>query len=184
MKRNISRLLILSSFCLLAPVLVAVVAGAGTVQIGGSGQLVPICNGQTSFFTMVLTGSLTGCWYADTPTSSITPSGLYQERGTELFVGCLLGPTSGCGSFQTTYKFTGKYAPTGEEIHGRCEHKIVLGSGTGVFDDASGRVDFKDDVANAIFYYRGHIMLDAPNAVHVQSLVAQYQESESEQEGC
>ena len=36
-------------------------------------------------------------------------------------------------------EFTAKYAVDGAEIHGRCEHPIV--SGTGDFEGATGRVE-------------------------------------------
>lgn len=97
---------------------------------------------------------------------------VYQERGREVFVGGLYDNDGGLiaeGTFETTYKFTGKYTDSFlvEEIHGRCQHPIVSGSGTGVFAGASGRVDFKDDVDADVLadpkewplHYRGHIKL-------------------------
>ena len=42
------------------------------------------------------------------------------------------------------------------EIFGRCQHPIVAGSGTGVFEGVTGRLDFKDDIAAGNFPYRGH----------------------------
>ena len=57
------------------------------------------------------------------------------------------------GTFATTYKFSSKWAPdvsTGSEVHGRCQHPIVAGSGTGGFAGVTGRVDFKDDVATGV----------------------------------
>ncbi len=105
-------------------------------------------------------GSLEGCWYTTSyDVVQQTPSGTYQERGTELFVGCLNARGSRtCGTFTTEYHFEAKYSnTTGAEIHGRCQHPIT--GGTGGFVGASGRVDFKDDVATGCFYYRGHISL-------------------------
>jgi hypothetical protein len=161
MKGKVLRFFIASGLAVSILVAGPPVKGAGVLQIGGVGVFASDCGGMTSYFTIEMAGSLTGCWYTDIPVSSITPSGVYQERGTELFVGWLTidGVPLGFGSFRTTYKFTGKFAPTGEEIHGRCEHQIVAGSGTGVFEDATGRLDFKDDVENAIFLYRGHLAL-------------------------
>ena len=48
---------------------------------------------------------------------------------------------------------------TGSELHGRCQHPLVEGSGTGGFAGATGRLDFKDEVATGLYFYRGHIKL-------------------------
>ena len=121
---------------------------------------------------IVMTGSLEGCWYTNVltpvdelgdPNFETTPSGVYLETGEELFVGTLNDGSE--GSFTTTYKFEAKLdTATGLEIKGRCQHKIVAGSGTGGFLGASGRVDFKDiinkETLELIQYdYRGHIRL-------------------------
>ena len=45
-----------------------------------------------------------------------------------------------------------------EEIHGRCEHRIV--GGTGDFASEKGVLLFKDDVVNLKFEYRGQISLE------------------------
>ena len=62
-----------------------------------------------------------------------------------------------CGTFETTYTFTAKYVDDtfAEEIHGRCQHPIV--GGTGDFAGKKGVILFKDDVVNLKFDYRGHI---------------------------
>jgi hypothetical protein len=44
-------------------------------------------------------------------------------------------------------------------VHGRCQHPITEGTGTGAFAGVIGRPDFKDDVESAVFHYRGHITL-------------------------
>jgi hypothetical protein len=105
-----------------------------------------------------LTGSLNGCWYTYVSASQFNPSGTYLEQGTETFVGCLNGLA--CGTFETTYTFTGKYVDEtfSEEIHGRCEHRIV--GGTEDFTGAKGVLLLKDDVVNLQFDYRGPISLD------------------------
>ena len=105
-----------------------------------------------------LTGSLNGCWYTYVSKSQFNPSGTYLEQGTETFVGCLNGLA--CGTFETIYTFTAKYvdATFSEEIHGRCEHRIV--GGTEGFAGAKGVLLFKDDVVNLQFEYRGPISLD------------------------
>lgn len=107
-----------------------------------------------SDFVMRIEGDLTGCWYQLVDDYTMTPSGAYKEHGREVFV------ADGTGDvFQLTYTFTGKFDADGNEIHGRCQHKIVAGSGTRVFEGATGRIDFKDDVDAGINYYRGHIKL-------------------------
>jgi hypothetical protein len=107
-----------------------------------------------------MNGSLDGCWYTNILTAKTTPGGVYLESGEELFVGSLNGGLQ--GTFRTTYKFEAKLNSAGLEIKGRCQHKIVAGSGTGGFAGASGRVDFKDilDGTTLIeYHYRGHISL-------------------------
>ena len=94
-------------------------------------------------------------------TTKETPSGVYLESGEEVFVGSLDGGP--VGTFATTYKFESKWDPdvtSGVEVHGRCQHPIVEGSGTGGFEGAKGRVDFKDIIGDPVTYvYRGHISL-------------------------
>jgi hypothetical protein len=106
---------------------------------------------------LVMTGSLDGCLYTDVLTDQSSPSGTYRETGTEFFVGSYLGES---GTFETTYRFEAKYedatTQTGE-IFGRCQHPIVEGSGTGIFEGVTGRIDMKDDVEAGNFPYRGHL---------------------------
>ena len=104
-----------------------------------------------------MTGSLHGCWYTYVSSSKFNRSGTYQEKGTEIFVGCLNGT---CGTFETTYTFTAKYVDDtfAEEIHGRCHHPIA--GGTGGFAGAKGVINFKDDVVNLKFDYKGHVSLE------------------------
>jgi hypothetical protein len=57
------------------------------------------------------------------------------------------------GIFTTTYRFESKWDPdvtTGVELRGRCQHPIVEGSGTGGFEGARGRVDFKDIIGDPV----------------------------------
>ena len=78
------------------------------------------------------------CTHSSRPPSS-SPSGTYRETGTELFVG---STSEGAGTFETTYRFEAKYEdPTdpATEIFGRCQHPIVKGSGTGIFEGVTGR---------------------------------------------
>ena len=111
-----------------------------------------------SYPPIVMTGSLDGCWYTHIETARATSGGVYLESGTELFVGRLDGGPA--GTFTTTYKFEAKLNADGAEVRGRCQHPIVSGSGTGGFEGATGRVDFKDIIGDPITYvYRGHISL-------------------------
>jgi hypothetical protein len=108
----------------------------------------------------VLTGSLEGCLYTKVVTAKQIRSGVYLETGEEVFFGSLDGGP--VGTFTTTYKFESKWDPdaaTGVEVRGRCQHPIAVGSGTGGFEGATGRLDFKDIVDLGIFVYRGHISL-------------------------
>jgi len=116
----------------------------------------------TTYPPLVMTGDLEGCWYTRVETSKDlgAPSGVYMEGGSEVFVGTLNdGPE---GVFATAYKFESKWVPdvsTGTEVHGRCQHPVLAGSGTEDFRGVTGRVDFKDDVATGLYYYRGHLAL-------------------------
>jgi len=112
-------------------------------------------------FALKLIGDLEGCWYVFIDEYECSPSGTYRESGSEYFIGTYKGEA---GSFRTGYKFEGKYqgcsadgAALGLEIFGRCQHPIAQGSGTGVFENVSGRFDFKDDIAAGNFPYRGHL---------------------------
>jgi len=147
---------------------VAPANAAGNTQISGSAYYDDAAGtecgtppvGFADFAALVLHGDLEGCLYTDSVTSKDSPSGVYQETGHELIVASLNGGP--VGTFTTNYRFEGKYDPdvfTGVEVKGRCQHPLVAGSGTGGFAGATGRLDFKDDVENAIFYYRGHIEL-------------------------
>lgn len=104
-------------------------------------------------FALILFGDLEGCLYVFVETADYTPSGTYVETGTETFV-------SEDGTFETVYRFEAKYEDPVTlfgEIFGRCQHKIVEGSGTGVFDGVEGRIDFKDDIEAGDFPYRGSL---------------------------
>jgi len=138
---------------------------AGTTQISGDatfdaagpcGTPVP---GFPDYAGLELTGDLEGCWYTAVESIKTTPSGVYLETGREMFVGSVNGGPE--GTFTTTYHFEAKFDnATGAELKGRCQHKIAAGSGTGGFEGATGRVDFKDIIGDPVTYvYRGHIKL-------------------------
>ena len=140
-------------------------AGAGAIVVRGDqliagGSSCP--NADEGTYRMA--GDLIGCWYTDTISVDLAnPAGVVKVSGTEHFVGCLDSNHNGScssnenGVFQTTFTFTGKYAPTGEEIHGRCHHPILGGSG--VFAGASGELSFTDIPSEGRFPYHGPIQL-------------------------
>lgn len=122
--------------------------------------------GQASVLSNAMAGSLFGCWYTDTfNLINSTPSGVIYATGSEHFVGCLdvrrkgdCAKTDRTGTFAMTYGFLAQFDPvTGSEIWGGCQHKIV--SGTGGFAGATGRIDFKDNVATGTSSYWGHVTL-------------------------
>jgi hypothetical protein len=138
------RIRVLLFACLLVALgLIAAPANAAN-QISGTAQFIPSgpppapCPGEPGYpdySAVVMSGptpeqGLNGCWYTKILTSKVTPSGVYLESGEELFVGSLNGGPQ--GSFTTTYKFEAKLNPASLEIKGRCQHKIVADSGTGV----------------------------------------------------
>jgi hypothetical protein len=106
-------------------------------------------------YALIMTGDLEGCLYTFVDTTDSSPSGTYRETGTETFVA-----SDGVSTFETTYRFEAKYEDVDNlagEIFGRCQHPIVEGSGTGIFEGVSGRLDFKDEVETGTFLYRGHL---------------------------
>ncbi len=140
------------------------VQAKGAVQISGISyyDATDACNSaaQGATYALNMTGDLEGCWYIFVDEYDCSPSGTYREIGRELFIGTYMGET---GSFWTTYKFEAKYegcaedgSYIGAEIFGRCQHPIVDGSGEGVFEGVSGRLDMKDDIDAGNYPYRGH----------------------------
>jgi len=170
--RNSRRLGVLAVLVIVLTIAVSAPASARSNQISGVGVFDvsgSTCSGPPSGYAdfvsyppIVLSGSLQGCWYTkvDTFKDNGAPSGVYLESGREVFVGSLNGGPEGV--FTTTYKFESKWDPdvsTGSEVRGRCQHPLVAGSGTGGFTGATGRVDFKDIVADGSYIYRGHISI-------------------------
>lgn len=109
-------------------------------------------------FATIMTGDLEGCQYVFVESYSCTPSGVYTELGSEIYV--VEGPNGEVGTFATTYRFSAKFENcetlTGE-IFGRCQHPITAGTGTGDFEGVTGRLDFKDDIEEGNYPYRGHL---------------------------
>jgi hypothetical protein len=133
----------------------------GATQISGSAVLdeADECDSGSvgADYALIMTGDLEGCLYTFVGPHKSSPSGTYRETGTELFVGTYLDES---GTFETTYRFEAKYEDVANligEIFGRCQHPIVEGSGTGIFEGVSGRLDFKDEVESGTFFYRGHL---------------------------
>jgi hypothetical protein len=134
----------------------------GATQISGDARFdeadPPVCAPVMGYeYALVMHGDLEGCLYTHVETAESSPSGTYRETGEELFVGSW-GDES--GTFATTYRFEAKYedvANLSGEIFGRCQHPIVEGSGTGVFEGVSGILLFKDEVESGTFFYRGHL---------------------------
>ena len=153
----------------IAATLAASPVGASTARVEGIGVFDTSCpdppagyEGFLDYPPIRLTGSLEGCWYTNVETArdNGAPSGVYLETGREVFVGSVDGGPEGV--FETTYRFESKWQPdvsTGVEVHGRCQHPIVGGTGTGGFAGVTGRVDFKDVVEDGTYVYRGHLSL-------------------------
>jgi hypothetical protein len=138
---------------------------SGATQISGIGFYATSdeCDytSQGSDYAIRITGDLEGCLYAFIYDYECSPSGTYREEGREYFVGTYNGQP---GTFWTTYKFEARYegcspegGPLGAEIFGRCQHPIVDGSGTGIFNDVTGQINFKDDIEAGNFPYRGQL---------------------------
>ena len=116
-----------------------------------------------AFATYWMDGSLVGCWYLDDfVVRGAHASGTFQATGAEHFVGCLDRSGDGScsagdpsGTLWFRFVFTAKYdaATFTQEIHGRCHHPVVAGSGG--FAGAKGQISFTDDVATGAAPYWG-----------------------------
>ena len=132
----------------------------GATQIAGAGYFAEAgdctdSEGDGSDFALAMTGDLEGFLYIFVATAECSPGGTYHETGTETFV-----DGDGAGTFETTYRFTAKMADCPDlltELWGRCQHPIVAGSGTGIFEGVSGRFNIEDDIAAVNFPYTGHL---------------------------
>lgn len=139
----------------------------GATQIAGVGYFdglvdctepVESADGEGPDFALNMTGDLEGCLYVFIETAECTPSGVYLETGTEIYVGS--GNEGDAGRFSTTYRVQAKYedCPTlSGPIHGQCQHPIVEGSGSGDYEGVTGRFDIKDEVEAGNFPYKGHL---------------------------
>lgn len=146
---------------LLTLILPSTAFAQGAAQISGiaywpsSGQCIDP-EGVGSDYAVVMTGDLQGCHYTFVETAVCSPGGSYVETGHEIFVGQY---NEESGTFRTTYRFTAKFNDCTNliEIAGRCQHPIIEGSGTGVFEGMTGRLDLRDDVVAGNFPYIGHL---------------------------
>ena len=166
MKRRLTISLTLTTLAVVAFISVVSTApspalAGGATQISGVGFLdeFDLCDSGSvgADFALIMTGDLEGCLYEFVETAECSPSGTYRETGNEIFVGQYNGED---GTFKTTYKFEAKYQDCPNlvgEIFGRCQHPIIAGSGEGVFEGVTGRIDFKDDIEAGNFPYRGHL---------------------------
>jgi hypothetical protein len=178
MKRRIGAFAVAASLSVL--VLIAQPAAASVISVSGSQAFAspgdpvgaaciaadPVPGGAPAVLTM--SGSLVGCWYVVDLVDKFQDNGALQETGHELFVGCLdSGGDGSCsgdpsGTLSFSYVFTGKFDPvTFEEIKGRCHHHVD--DGTDGFAQASGVINFKDDVEARIATYNGNLKLAAPS---------------------
>jgi hypothetical protein len=137
----------------------------GAIQLSGTGffDAADACDAQSqgAAYSVTMTGDFEGCLYTYVDEFECSPSGTYRELGREYFVGTYNGES---GSFWTAYKFEAKYegcaadgSYIGAEIKGRCQHPIVEGTGTGVFEGVTGWMHFKDDIEAGNYPYSGHL---------------------------
>ncbi|MCB0194432.1 MAG: hypothetical protein KDJ65_20955 [Anaerolineae bacterium] len=99
-------------------------------------------------------GGLHGCLYSYADSYDESPSGTIRERGHEIFIS---HDPNNVGTFESTYLFTVKFDEDGNELWGRCQHPIIKGTGTGIFEGVTGRIDIKDDIGAGNFPYKGHL---------------------------
>jgi hypothetical protein len=132
---------------------------SGTAEFAEEGECTD-SEGAGAVLALDFDGDLDGCFYVFPETGKCTPSGVYLETGKDLFVGNYNG---GSGTFWMTYRFEGKFEDCPNlvgEVFGRCQHPIMAGTGTVVFENATGRLGIKDDVAadgTVTFRYEGHL---------------------------
>jgi hypothetical protein len=112
--------------------------------------------------------ALIGFWYSRSFVLGVlTPSGVLTSTGTEEFVGCLdANGNRACdssepdGTLSLTFEFSGKFdLATFSQLHGRCHHPVV--GGTGDFAGATGVFRFKDDPAAGCAFYSGHLKVQS-----------------------
>ncbi len=134
-----------------AGAVVAASAAPITVQADGRGATIVrgiqheygTCGDGTGY---LMTGDLQGCWWIDT--MDVKPTrGTFLATGSEHFTGWI---GSRYGTLYTTYTFTAQYDGD-TELHGRCHHPVV--GGTGDFAGITGVLNFTDVVDEDPVYY-------------------------------
>lgn len=155
--------------------------GKGAVQMSGLGEDLGECADVTAEvgafnpdenFDITMTPdpdaewTLDGCLRQFFGPGQESASGVYKERGIEVFVGELVYQGAGGemrweGTFETTYLFTAK-----ADQFGRCQHPITAGSGTEELAGITGRMNFVDDLdADPVnFPWTGHAKLPGATA--------------------
>jgi hypothetical protein len=163
MKRRLT-ILTLTTLAIVAFISVASTApspalAGGATQISGAGFFdeADVCDSGSmgADFALIMTGDLEGCLYTFVDTAESSPSGTYRETGTELFV-----DSAGAGTFETTYRVEAKFEDVDNlagTIFERCQHPIVEGSGTGIFEGVSGHLFIRADVEAGNYLYKGHL---------------------------
>jgi len=144
---------VLAAGMLAAVPLTASAAGGGAIVVRGVQLEFGSCGNGEGY---AMTGSLNGCWWVDTFDVKPHPDqATMLATGREHFVGCL---GTVCGTFKTTYRYTARFDGA-TELHGRCHHPIV--EGTGGFAGARGELSFKDvvDAEPFSYPYWGNIQL-------------------------
>ncbi len=137
-------------------------AGGGATVVRGVQHEYGSCGNADGY---LMEGSLVGCWWVDTFDVKPHPAKAGMlATGTEHFDGCL---GAVCGTFWTTYTYTARFDGA-TELHGRCHHPIL--GGTGGFAGVSGELSFTDVVDSEPFSYPywGNIHLDR-SAAHEAS---------------
>lgn len=135
---------------------------AGSVQISGQTSAAT-CDappeGYEDFtdYAFAIDGDLVGCVYGQITIARFHEgSGTYQERANEVFTGYWNGQH---GTVEMTENYTAKAGSDSATglYFARCKHPIVAGTGTGVLEGVTGRLDFKDDVDAGTAEYKGHL---------------------------
>jgi hypothetical protein len=134
---------------------------AGATQVAGTIDGGPCDTPPAGFesydYAFPVAGDLDGCVYGVITIGRGHPSGTYQERADEVFVGSY---GSHVGTFEMTENFTAKEDPDNTVtglFFARCKHPIKAGTGTGDFEGVTGRLDFKDDTVAGTTTYTGHL---------------------------
>ena len=140
-------------------------ANNGTTQVAGSTDSAACAGGPGDWaspdYAFHISGDLNGCVYGLVTDARCHPSGMYQEVADEIFV----SDANGADTFRMTEFFRAKFVfdtpcdfeTITAQVHGGCQHGIVAGSGTGVFDGVSGKLHFKDDVVAGTADYTGQL---------------------------